>query len=107
MRSKFGNIRTTVDGIDFASKAEAKRYQELKLLERAGEIRELQRQPRYEIKVNGHKVCTYVGDFDYVGKSGAPTTEDVKGVATPLFKLKAKLFRALYGRDIVLIGGRT
>lgn len=106
MRAKFGNIRTTIDGIDFASKAEAKRYQELRLLERAGEIRELELQPRYEITINGHKICTYVGDFYYVGKTGTPTTEDVKGMATPLFKVKAKLFRALYGRDIVLIGGR-
>lgn len=102
-RGKYGNKRTELDGIVFASAAEAKRYSELKLLERAGEISGLELQPRYQLVVKGHKVCTYVGDFRYLDKTGAPVTEDVKGVATDAFKIKARLFRALMGRDIQII----
>ena len=103
---KFRNEPTEVDGIRFASRAEAKRWQELKLLERAGEIHDLRRQPRYELVVNGIRIGVYVGDFAYLDKGGDPITEDVKGVITDLFRWKAKLFRALMGRDIVLVNAR-
>jgi dsDNA-binding SOS-regulon protein len=63
--SKYGAVRTEVDGISFASKKEARRYSELKLLERAGEIADLQLQPRFPLTVNGVRVCTYVADFQY------------------------------------------
>lgn len=102
-RRKYRNVPTEVDGIRFASKAEAKRYGDLKLLQRAGEIAELRCQPRYELAVNGHKVCTYVGDFAYITRTGMPVCEDVKGVETPEFKIKAKLFRALMGREVVVV----
>ena len=48
--SKYGAIRTTVDGVTFASKAEARRYAELKLLEQAGEIKGLELQPKFDIE---------------------------------------------------------
>lgn len=57
----------------------------------------------YPIEIGGVKVCTYVGDFSYLTKTGAPVTEDVKGVATDAFRIKAKLFRALFGRDVVIV----
>lgn len=100
---KYRNTPVVIDGHRFASKAEGRRYSELKLLERAGEIRDLRLQPRYDLAVNGHKVCAYVGDFAYLTKSGEPVTEDTKGVETRDFKIKAKLFRALMGRDIVIV----
>jgi hypothetical protein len=102
--SKYRNTRVEFGGHKFSSKLEAKRYSELMLLERAGEIRNLRLQPRYNLLVNGQKICAYVGDFEY---KTAPydqlVTEDTKGFLTPEFKLKAKLFKAVMGRDIVLV----
>ena len=104
---KYRNVPTVVDGIRFASKAEAKRYLELKLLEQAGEVSGLERQHRYSLKgQDGLKVAVYVADFDYLDADGNQVTEDVKGILTPAFKLKAKLFEAQFGRKITIIGGR-
>lgn len=94
-RSKYGAVPTVVDGIRFASKAEAKRWKELLLLERAGQITRLRRQPRFDLVVRNEKVGTYVGDFGY-GTSACDVIEDVKGVATPVFKLKWAICRLLY-----------
>lgn len=99
--NKYQNVHTEVDGIVFASKKEAKRYGELRLLERAGQITDLRLQPRFPLRVNDVLIATYVGDFHYQEK-GQWVVEDTKGVQTPVFKLKAKLFKALYGREIVL-----
>lgn len=107
-RSKFGAVRTTVDGITFASKLEAARWGQLKLLERAGEIRDLRRQVRHElVGYGGKKVCPYISDFDYVTKPGLPVTEDAKGVITPVFRIKAKLFAAQMGREIQIVGSAS
>lgn len=89
----------TVDGIVFASKAEAKRYGELKLLESEGKIRDLRLQPKFPIILNEIKVCVYIADFFYEEDGGA-TVEDVKGMPTPLYKLKRKLVEAQYGISI-------
>jgi len=103
-RSKFGAVRTTVDGITFASKLEAARWGQLKLLERAGEIRQLRRQVRHQlIGYTGEPVCAYVSDFDYVTRFGLPVTEDTKGVITPVFRIKSALFSQQMGREIVVI----
>lgn len=100
-RSKYGAIRTEVDGIVFASKREATRYSALKMLQRAGEITELTLQPRFALDVNGVHVCTYVGDFQYrSAKSGRLIWEDAKGVET-IFKLKRLLMQAVHGIDVV------
>jgi hypothetical protein len=96
--TKYGAIRTEVDGITFASKSEARRYAELKLLERAGAIYDLTLQPRFDLSVNGVKIGTYVADFrDVDGETHEILVEDVKGVRTPVYRLKAKLVKALYG----------
>ena len=94
--SKYKAIRTTVDGVTFASKKEARRDAELRLLERAGEIFALERQPRFPLKVEGKLIATYVADWRYL-KRGAhsQTVEDAKGMQTPAFKLKWKLAQAL------------
>jgi hypothetical protein len=96
--TKYGAIPTTVDNIRFASRAEASRYSELRLLEKAGQIVALTVQPRWPLTVNGYKVGTYVGDFAYSDVvSGRFCVEDVKGVRTPVYKLKSKLMRACHG----------
>lgn len=77
-RSKYGAVRTTVDGVVFHSKREAARYQELRLLEKAGEIRNLELQPVYSLHVPAlwrmpnkdaefvmHGVGEWRGDFRY------------------------------------------
>lgn len=105
--TKYGNRKTVVDGITFASAKEARRYGELKLMERAGLVRLLTLQPRYPLKVNDKLVCTYVADFSYStangegGGIGKMIVEDAKGFKTPEYKLKAKLFEALFGFPIV------
>lgn len=96
-RSKYRAVRTTIDGITFASRAEARRYQELRLLEKAGTITDLELQPKFDLVVGGVKVCRYVGDFAYTARDGRPVLEDVKGVKTAVYRLKAKLLWALHG----------
>ncbi len=94
--SKYKAIRTEIDGITFASKAEASRYQELKMLQAVGYISGLILQPRFPIIVDGKKICTYVADFSYQDSNLRHVIEDVKGMKTPVYNLKAKLFHALY-----------
>jgi hypothetical protein len=94
--TKYGAIRTEVDNITFASKSEARRYAELKIMLAAGEIDDLELQPQYPIIVNGVKVCTYVADFRYIDRGGI-VVEDTKGVRTAVYRLKAKLLYACYG----------
>ncbi len=102
--SKYGNEPVWIDGIRFDSRAEGKRYCQLKLLQAAGEIAELELQPKVKLTVNGVQVCTYIGDFRYWHvHSKKRVTEDVKGIETKDFKIKAKLFRAVFGHDIVLV----
>jgi hypothetical protein len=104
--SKYKAVRTEVDGIKFASKLEAKRYGELRLLERAGEIKFLALQVKFPIMINDEKICTYIADFKYfVPVEGGQkiVIEDAKGCLTPMYRLKKKLVKVLYGIDIVEI----
>jgi hypothetical protein len=102
--SKYGAIKTEVDGITFASRAEANRYSELKLLEAAGEISRLELQPKYPLVVNGVKVAEYRGDFLYI-QDGHKVLEDVKGAhksaAYTIFRVKKKLMLACYGIEVL------
>ena len=100
-KNKYRAVKTEVDGIVFDSKREAARYMELMLLERAGEISHLELQPVYECVVNGKKICTYRADFRYFTKLGN-IVEDVKGVKTPIYRLKKKLVEALYAGVTIL-----
>lgn len=109
MKSKYRAKRTECDGIVFASKKEAKRYWELRLLERDGTIEELQIQKRYDLhSLGGVKVCSYVADFVYRAKqrnlfgwNEELVVEDVKGFRTPLYRLKKKMMKAEYGITIL------
>ena len=64
-RPKYGNKKVTVQGIKFDSKWESQRYLYLKSLERADQVKDLELQVRYNIEINGEKICTYVADFRY------------------------------------------
>lgn len=96
---KYKNIKTEVCGIKFDSKAEARRYSCLKLLEKAGEISDLSLQPRFDLVVNGKKCGFYKADFKYI-ENGKEVVEDVKGVKTTTYNLKKKLIKAIYDIDI-------
>lgn len=97
---KYRNKPTETQGLKFASKREAKRYEELRLEEQAGAITDLVCQKRYPIVVNGEKVCAYVGDFEY-RRDGKLVCEDAKGMKTRVYILKARLMRIVNGIEIV------
>ena len=98
--NKYKNRKTKVDNIVFASAKESRRYLELKLLQKAGEISDLELQPSFRIEINGDLICTYKGDFFYRDKQGLPVTEDCKGFLTPIYRLKKKLVKAVLGVEI-------
>lgn len=99
--NKYRNKKVIVDDYIFDSIQESRRYKELKLLLKAGEIKELELQPRFllqeSFKKNGktYRKIEYVADFKYIEK-GKTIVEDVKGLQTEVFKLKHKLFEKKY-----------
>lgn len=100
--SKYGNIKTTTsDGITHDSIKEANRWCELKLLERAGKIRLLQRQVRYTLipKQEGEREVCYIADFVYQ-EDGKVVVEDVKGKKTKDYIIKRKLMLWVHGIKI-------
>ena len=106
-RTKYSNIRTEVDGIKFDSRHEAARYTELKILERAGLIRDLELQHPFELiqkQVRDGKVVEravkYIADFVYFDKDGNLVVEDAKGMRTDAYKLKKKMMRFMHGIEI-------
>jgi len=103
LKSKYKNILTTVGNIKFHSKKEAKRYQELLLLQKAGEIKELELQYPFKIEIENKHICTYYCDFIYQDKHGNMIVEDVKGIRTSIYRLKKKLVEAYYGIKITEI----
>ena len=109
--SKYKARKTAVDGITFDSQAEARRYQLLKHWRDTGIIMDLELQPAYELApgvlVPGTKrkrpAVKYVADFRYrVAATGREVIEDVKGVETPMFKLKRHLL-ALRGVAVEIV----
>ncbi len=108
MGSKYRNVKTVVDGIRFDSKKEARRYQELKLLEKAGEISHLELQPIVHVVIGGVKLVfdsgrrvTYKCDFRYFDeRCKRYILEDTKGFRTHTYKLKKAMVRAM-GIEIV------
>ena len=103
-RSKYGAKKVTVNGIAFDSKKEAKRYQELVLLERAGRIQGLRRQVKYELipsqRIDGkvaERAVHYVADFVYSFPDGSWVVEDTKGFKTKDYIIKRKLMLWVHG----------
>ena len=95
---KYGAIPTTIDGICFDSKLEAKRYVVLSIAAQTGEIRNLELQPKYEIQPaftdsSGvkHRAIYFIADFRYEMPDGRVVVEDAKGMETEVFRLKRKL----------------
>jgi hypothetical protein len=100
-----GAKQTEVDGIKFPSKGEARRYQELKIAQRAGDIRRLRRQVRFPLVVKGWPVYEegYRADFTYYELEGgewAYIVEDKKGHKTEIYLNKKRLMKAIYGIEI-------
>lgn len=104
-KSKYGAMKTVVDNVTFDSKREADYYRQLKLLKKAGEITDIQLQPKYLLvesykhPATGKKIqpAHYVADFLVTYPDGRTEVIDVKGMKTPLYKFKKKLFESKYG----------
>tara|TARA_R100000951_G_scaffold16512_1_gene12986 strand:+ start:3046 stop:3303 length:258 start_codon:yes stop_codon:yes gene_type:complete len=78
----------------------------LKSLERAGNVKDLELQVRYNLVINDQKICAYVADFRYqrLNKDDEweEIVEDAKGVETDVFKLKKKMMKAILGIEILI-----
>lgn len=101
-QSKYKNKKVKIDGITFASQIEAQRYIELKLLKQAGIIKDFELQPVFKL----HAGIKYIADFKVIYPDGRVEFEDVKGVETPVFKLKMKLLKTDYPDVILRIIGK-
>ena len=95
-KNKFKAIKTEVSGITFDSQKEARQFGELQLLVRAGQIRNLERQPEFILVVGGQVICKYYADFAYF-ENNKRVVEDVKSqpTKTPVYRLKRRLLLAL------------
>ena len=104
--NKYFAKKTVAMGLKFDSRWEAERWGQLKAMERAGVVTELERQVKYELSINDVKICSYVADFRYLQQEedgfSRLIVEDAKGVLTPEFKLKKKMMKAIHGIDIHL-----
>lgn len=111
--SKYRNVRTALDGLTFDSAKESRRWAELRLLERAGRITELQRQVPYELAPSvkfqesrrAQPPLRLVVDFQYK-ENGALVLEDVKGgeaTRTDAFRIKRHLLLHLHGLHIRIV----
>jgi len=95
----------TLDGIAFASKKEMRRYAELRLLQKAGEVQDLELQPEFRVSINGEHYCTYTADFAYTEK-GERVVEELKSTGTAkdaAFRLRKKAAELFYGIKVRMI----
>lgn len=88
-KSKYRNEKTTVDGIEFDSKAEAECYHMLRLMERAGQTKIIELQPK--VYLTDARIL-YIADF-LIEENGQRIYIDVKGHRTKDFNLKFRLWR--------------
>ena len=103
---KYKNIKTVINGISFDSKKEAAYYNMLKLKEKAKLIDRFEMQVKYELIVNNVKIGFYKADFVTYKNGKAIEVIDVKSAMTkklPVYRLKKKMIKAIYGFDIVEI----
>ena len=107
-RSKYGAVKQTVDGEVFDSAKEARRYGELVIRQRVGEIENVQRQPQYLITRDGVVLASYRADFRYqLRATRAWVVEDVKGgqaTRTEAYRLRKVFVEAQHGIQIQEIG---
>lgn len=108
-KRKYGNTPVKADGFVFDSKAEHRRYQELRLMEDAGEIADLEVHPRYTLRVNDMDISRYTPDFQYTDMyTNQLVVEDVKGgraTKTQAYIMRRKLMKALFDIDVQEVGG--
>lgn len=99
---KYRNRKVKLDGYTFDSIKERRRYLQLVMMQKAGEISELEVHPKFRLDVEGKKVCTYTADFRYKNRDGETVVEDVKSAPTrtQAYRLKKKLMEAVYGIKI-------
>lgn len=108
--SKYNNRKVELDGFTFDSQKEARRYSELKILVRVGEISELELQKSFvlaeSVKFNNEPrakpAIRYVADFSYM-ENGVMIVEDVKSKTTkslPAYRLKKHLMKSIHGIEI-------
>lgn len=105
--NKYHNKKIIYDGIKFDSIKEKNRYIELKLLERAGLIKNLQLQYEFELQpafiLNKKKIrkISYIADFYYFDNElNDFIIEDTKGMRTEVYKIKKKMFEYKYKKEI-------
>lgn len=100
-KSKYGAVKTKVDGIVFDSKKESNRYAELKVLEQAGVITNLRLQVPFELmpKSKYGMAIRYYADFVYY-ENNKLIVEDAKGMRTPMYKIKKRLMAEVHGIEI-------
>ena len=105
-RNKFGAQVVEIGVRRFDSKKEGRRYVDLKLLVKAGEITDLECQVKFPLKIwvdlDSKHIGNYIADFRYYDVAReCMVVEDVKGVRTPLYRWKKKHFEAQYGMEIL------
>lgn len=112
-QNKYSARKCEVDGITFASRHEAKRYRELRLLEKAGEISNLNWQVKFDLLPSQHgsdgkvieRGVQYIADFTYFDKNNEWVVEDAKGCKTgtayAVFVLKRKMMLYFHGIKVV------
>ena len=101
-KSKYRALKTVVGDKRFDSKKEAATYVKRRLQEQQGEIQDLRLQAEYRLEVNGELICKYKADFVYV-ENNELVVEDVKSDITrklPVYRIKKKLMKAIYGIEI-------
>jgi hypothetical protein len=97
-KSKYGNEKHMVDGIEFDSKLEAARYGVLKLMLKAGIIGLLELQVPYELNPGGTHSLKYIADFVYIIRAtGEKVVEDAKGHRTREYLKKRRLMKKVHG----------
>lgn len=104
--SKYNAKKVRIDGILFDSKLEGNRYLELKQLLSLGVVSDLEIHKKYPLIVNGLEVTTYEADFVYK-KNGTEVVEDTKGFLTKEYKIKKKLMKAIYNKDIIEVYSKS
>lgn len=101
--NKYKNKKIVIDGIEFDSRLEANRYCQLKILERAREIKDLRRQvefiiqPSYKKNNKTIRAIKYIADFVYYDvKKKKTIIEDTKGFKNEVYRIKKKIFEYKY-----------
>lgn len=102
-RSKYGAKKVVNEDGKFDSQEEYRRFLNLRLLERAGEIQNLRRQVRYPLQAGGIHISVYIADFVYT-QNGVEVVEDSKGFITPEYRQKRRLMKEILGIEILETG---